>query len=164
MVYLARNIAVERTTHGNSTTARLIDELNGLMLGERAAFLSHCHARGLGMGHVFLMSKIHHHGPIPMTRVAELLGSGLPTATGFISRLEERGLVRRDHDTRDRRVVLVSLTEAGIADIDALHEARQHRMAAAIAQVPPAERKNLLTGIRSLRNALERITEGDETS
>jgi DNA-binding MarR family transcriptional regulator len=115
------------------------------------------------MGHVFLMSKIHHHGPIPMTRVAELLGSGLPTATGFVSRLEERGLVRRDHDTRDRRVVLVSLTDAGAADINALNEARQRRMAAAIAQLPATERKSLLTGIRFLRSALQRITEGEET-
>jgi DNA-binding MarR family transcriptional regulator len=151
-------------TQGDPTTDHLIEELGGLMVGERAAFLSHCHARGLGMGHVFLMSKIHHHGPMPMTRVAELLGSGLPTATGFVSRLEERGLVRRDHDTRDRRVVLVSLTDAGAADINALNEARQQRMAAAIAQLPPAERKSLLAGIRTLRSALERITLGEETS
>ena len=66
---------------------------------------------------------------MPMTRIAELIGSGLPTATGLVNRMVERGLVRREHDTRDRRVVLVSLTEEGAAEVRELHEARQRRMA-----------------------------------
>jgi DNA-binding MarR family transcriptional regulator len=97
-----------------------------------------------------------------MTRVAELLGSGLPTATGLVSRMEERGLVRRDHDTRDRRVVLVRLTDAGAAEVRELHEARQRRIIAAIAQLSTSEQERLLASIRSLRSALERISEGDE--
>jgi DNA-binding MarR family transcriptional regulator len=75
----------------------------------------------------------------------------------------ERGLVRREHDTRDRRVVLVSLTEEGAAEVRELHEGRQRRMAAAIAQLSGPEQDNLLIGIRSLRSALERINQGDET-
>jgi DNA-binding MarR family transcriptional regulator len=113
------------------------------------------------MAHVFLMSMIDRHGAVPMTRVAELLGSGLPTATGLVSRMEERGLIRRDHDTRDRRVVLVSLTDAGAAEIRDLHESRQRRMAAAIGNLSPTEQTDLLTAIRSLRTALGRVNEGD---
>jgi DNA-binding MarR family transcriptional regulator len=160
---LTQTISPPRTTGDEDTAAQLIEELGALMFNERAAFLAYCHQRGMSMGHVFLMSKIHHGGPVAMTRVAELIGSGLPTATGFVSRLEERGLVRRTHDTRDRRVVLVSLTEEGEADITALHEARHRRMSAAVGQLPAAAQKSLLAGIRSLRTALERITEGDET-
>ena len=137
-------------------------ELGPLVAGERAAFASRCHERGISMAHVFLMSMIDKHGALPMTRVAELLGSGLPTATGLVSRMEERGMVRRDHDTRDRRVVLVSLTDAGAAEVRELHEARQRRMTAAIAQLSATEQAGLLASIRSLRSALERITEGDE--
>jgi hypothetical protein len=36
-------------------------------------------------------------------------------------------------------------------------------MSAAVGQLPAAAQKSLLAGIRSLRTALERITEGDET-
>ena len=87
------------------------------------------------MAHVLVMFVIDKAGPIPMTRIAELIGSGLPTATGLVNRMVERGLVRREHDTRDRRVVLVSLTEEGAAEVRELHEARQRRMADAIAQL-----------------------------
>jgi DNA-binding MarR family transcriptional regulator len=156
-------IRVTRTIQAEQTTAEaLVAELGPLMAGERAAFASRCHERSISMAHVFLMSMIDKHGAMPMTRVAELLGSGLPTATGFVSRMEERGLVRRDHDTRDRRVVLVSLTEAGAAEVRELHEARQQRVTAAISQLSESEQARLLSSIRSLRSALERISEGDE--
>jgi len=115
------------------------------------------------MAHVLVMFVIDKAGPIPMTRVAELIGSGLPTATGLVNRMVERGLVRREHDTRDRRVVLVSLTEEGAAEVRELHEARQRRMADAIAQLSGPEQDTLLAGIRSLRSALERLNQGDET-
>src|SRR5919106_2366137 len=106
-------IRVTQTIQARQSTAdALIAELGPLIAGERAAFASRCHERSISMAHVFLMSMLDRHGPVPMTRVAELLGSGLSTATGFVSRMEDRGLVRRDHDTRDRRVVLVSLTDA----------------------------------------------------
>jgi DNA-binding MarR family transcriptional regulator len=137
-------------------------ELGPLVAGERAAFAHRCHERSISMAHVFLMSMIDKHGAMPMTRIAELLGSGLPTATGLISRMEERGLVRRTHDTRDRRVVLVSLAETGAAEIRELHEARQRRVAAAIAQLSAEEQAGLLSAIRSLRSALERVNQGDE--
>jgi DNA-binding MarR family transcriptional regulator len=145
-----------------STREALLAELGPLVAGERAAFASRCHERGISMAHVFLMSMIDKHGALPMTRVAELLGSGLPTATGLVTRMQERGLVRRDHDTRDRRVVLVSLTDAGAAEVRELHEARQRRMTAAITQLSASDQERLLASIRSLRSALEHSTEGDE--
>jgi DNA-binding MarR family transcriptional regulator len=145
-----------------STAGELLMELGPLVAGEKAAFASRCHERSISMAHVFLMSMLDKHGAVPMTRVAELLGSGLPTATGLVSRMEERGLVRRDHDTKDRRVVLVSLTDAGEAEIRDLHETRQRRMAAAIAHLSATEQTDLLVAIRSLRSALARVNEGDD--
>lgn len=109
------------------------------------------------MAHLFLMTMIEKQGPLPMTRVAELIGSGLPTATGIVTRMEEHGLVRREHDTRDRRVVLVSLTDGGIAELQTLHLARRERMAAAISHLSETERAGLLSSIRSLRGAFERV-------
>jgi DNA-binding MarR family transcriptional regulator len=153
--------ADESITPAPDTATELLKELAPLVAGEKAAFASRCHERSISMAHVFLMSLIDKHGAVPMTRVAELLGSGLPTATGLVSRMEERGLIRRDHDTRDRRVVLVSLTDAGAAEIRDLHESRQRRMAAAIANLSPTEQTDLLTAIRSLRTALGRVNEGD---
>ena len=164
MVRDHRIICVTQTIHvEQSTSQALVDEMGPLMATERAAFAAHCHQRSISMAHVFVMSKIDMHGSMPMTKVAELIGSGLPTATGLVNRMVERGFVRREQDPRDRRVVLVSLTEAGAAEVRDLHEARQRRMAAAIAQLSDRQQESLLTGIRSLRSALERISQGDES-
>jgi DNA-binding MarR family transcriptional regulator len=147
----------------DATAEQLLQELSELVVSERTAFMTHAHQRSLSLAHMFLMAKIHGHGSIPMTKVAELIGSGLPTATGIISRMEERGLVCREHDTRDRRVVLVSLTKSGAADIAALNEARRRRLAAAIDQLPAKEQASLLSGIRALRAAFQHVNEGDDT-
>src|SRR5215210_4769548 len=107
IIRVTQTIRVDESipTDGKRDTAsELLLELGPLVAGEKAAFATRCHERSISMAHVFLMSMIDKHGPVPMTRVAELLGSGLPTATGLVSRMEERGLIRRDHDTRDRRV------------------------------------------------------------
>jgi len=142
---------------------QLLDELSELIVTERTAYMTYAHARSLSLAHMFLMAKIHAHGSIAMTRVAELIGSGLPTATGLISRMEERGLVRREHDTKDRRVVLVSLTKSGAADIAALNQARRRRLSGAINQLPARDQESLLNGIRALRAAFQQINQGDDT-
>lgn len=109
------------------------------------------------MSHLHLMTFLDANGPMPMSGVAELLGSGFPTATGLVSRMEERGLVARTHDNEDRRVVTVNLTEAGIAELRALNSSRRARMAAALNQLSRAEQARLLASVRTLRSALSNL-------
>lgn len=114
------------------------------------------------MAHLHLMTLLEQSGPLTMGRVAELLGSGLPTATGLVTRMEERGLVERFRDTDDRRVVLVRLTEGGLGELRELQAARRQRLGLAIQELSESEQLGLLASIRSLRSAFERIShEGD---
>lgn len=138
-----------------------MDELGPIIAGERAAFAQRCHERSISMSHLHLMTFLDAHGPLPMSRVAELLGSGLPTATGLVSRMEERGMVARTHDTEDRRVVTVSLTEAGAAELRELNSSRRARMASALTHLDDEQQRLLLNSMRALRAAFERMhTEG----
>jgi DNA-binding MarR family transcriptional regulator len=159
-------IRVTRTVIPPQTIAtRLMDELGPLIAGERAAFAHRCHARAISMAHLHLMTLLEQYGPLTMGRVAELLGSGLPTATGLVTRMEERDLVERFRDTEDRRLVLVRLTEGGIAELRELQAARRQRLDAAIRHLTEAEQLGLLASIRSLRSAFERVSqEGEPTS
>ena len=59
---------------------------------------------------LFLLSK---NGPSPMSRIADWLGVGLPTASGIVERVERHGLVERQHRLDDRRVVECGLTDEG---------------------------------------------------
>jgi len=62
-------------------------------------------------------------GPAHMSRLAAGLGVALPSATGIVDRLVERGLVSREEDPEDRRVVLCCLTPGGQHMAMSLYEA-----------------------------------------
>jgi len=111
------------------------------------------------MSHLHLMTILEASGPLPMGRVAEMLGSGLPTATGLVTRMQERGLVERTHDTDDRRVVLVGLTPVGEADLRQIQIERARRMALALDHLSDVERTELLSSIRALRVAFARVNQ-----
>lgn len=66
-------------------------------------------------------------GPRRITELAELEGLAQPTMTILVQQLEKQGLVRRERDPDDGRVVLVDLTESGSA---ALRDARAQAGAA----------------------------------
>lgn len=136
--------------------AELLEELGPIIAGERAAFASRCHDRSISMSHLLLMTLLDTHGSMPMSRVAELLGCSLPTATGIVSRMEERGLVAREHDNEDRRVVTLSLSEEGAGEIRELQHSRRQRMATALTHLSDPEREQLLASVRALRAAFAR--------
>lgn len=140
-----------------TVTAELMDQLAPIISGERAAFARRCHERSISMTHLLLMTLLETHGPLPMSRVAELLGCGLPTGTGLVQRMEERRLVERLHDTDDRRVVTLRLTDEGAAEIRDLNLTRRQRMASALAHLSDLERERLLTSVHALRAAFERV-------
>jgi DNA-binding MarR family transcriptional regulator len=156
-------IRVTRTIHDTKTVAaELMDELGPIIAGERAAFAHRCHERSISMTHLHLMTLLETHGPLPMSRVAELLGCGLPTATGIVSRMEERRLVERMHDSEDRRVVTLRLADEGAAEIRELQLTRRQRMATALAHLSDREREQLLASVRALSAAFNRLNhEGD---
>ena len=74
---------------------------------------------------LFLLSK---NGPAPMSRIAEWLGVGLPTASGTVERVERHGLVERQHRLDDRRVVECMLTDSGQRLIDEVSGMRLEMM------------------------------------
>jgi DNA-binding MarR family transcriptional regulator len=74
---------------------------------------------------LFLLSK---KGPAPMSRIAEWLQVGLPTASGVVDRVERHGLVARRHRLDDRRVVDCELTDAGRSLIDQISGSRVEMM------------------------------------
>jgi DNA-binding MarR family transcriptional regulator len=69
---------------------------------------------GLSRTEVGLLRTLN-GGPRRITELAELEGVAQPTTTILIKRLEEQGLVKRERQSDDGRVVLVSPTPAGTA-------------------------------------------------
>ncbi len=92
----------------------------------------------------WLLDYLVRNSAVRMSDVASFQNVDRSTVTAQISRLEERGLVERHHDTVDRRAVLVSATEAGehALEIQASTAARlYHRILEAW---PAADREHLV--------------------
>ena len=68
---------------------------------------------GLSIPQLEVLRRLHSQGPLPMSRLAELLNCEASNLTGLVDRLEARGLMERQTDPHDRRVRRLALTDAG---------------------------------------------------
>jgi DNA-binding MarR family transcriptional regulator len=81
--------------------------------------------------------------PPRMTEIADRLGIVPRSLTTVIDALEQAGLVRREIDPRNRRAILLRLTERGAAVRDDLREARRRAAEDLFAPLPAADRELL---------------------
>jgi DNA-binding MarR family transcriptional regulator len=65
----------------------------------------------------FVLAHLERNGPQRLTELADRAGVTQPSMTGLVARLTSSGLVERRTDATDRRVVLVAVSEAGLASI-----------------------------------------------
>lgn len=96
--------------------------------------------------------------PLPLSHVARLLTQEAQSTTELADRLERRGYVRRIRDQRDRRLVLLELTDAGQAVIDAILPALQEAGSDLFGVLDPEQLDQLAALLLPLRNrAAERL-------
>jgi len=119
-----------------------------------------CHSMGqlvqshVSMGQLHVLWLLQHHGAMPMSRLAELVGVSLSNATGIIDRMEEHGLVERVRVPNDRRLVLVEPAPAGLLALSETETHRRERLRSVLSHLSPTERPIVLAALRSLRRAL----------
>ena len=90
-----------------------------------------------------------------MGRLAELTNASLSRLSHLIKRLEARGLVRREPDPSDGRIINATLTKAGYAKLVAAAPAHVSTVRALVFdQLSAAERKQLDSICRSLLQQL----------
>lgn len=87
--------------------------------------------------------------PLRMTELADRLGIVPRWVTTVVDALEEAGLVRREVDPRNRRAILLRLTDRGAAVRDDLREARRRAAEDLFAPLSAADR-NTLAGLLTL--------------
>ncbi len=60
------------------------------------------------------LGTISREGPLTLGELAAIERVAPPTVTKVVGKLEDAGLLRREHDAEDRRVCRVSLSDAGL--------------------------------------------------
>ena len=129
-----------------SRVSRLARHLD---IARRGAFASH----GLETWEFDVLSALRRAGPPFQLTPGALLRATLVTSgtmTNRIDRLAAAGLVRREPDPRDRRGVLVTLTERGRAVVDAAFTDLLDREHTLLAGLPDDQRQLLADLLRTL--------------
>jgi DNA-binding MarR family transcriptional regulator len=90
-----------------------------------------------------LLRLLQRCGPLPVSVLAGRLGVTPATATVSTRRLEDAGLVRRERQSDDQRVVTVAITERAVDLLDQWHAERMHALVQRLSRLGPAERADL---------------------
>jgi len=109
----------------NATSTELADRLHSAAIHLLRRVAREDPPSGLGGPALSALSVIVFGGPISLGRVAEAERVRPPTMTRTVQALEAAGLVRREPDPEDGRVVRLSATARGGS---VLHAARERRV------------------------------------
>jgi DNA-binding MarR family transcriptional regulator len=85
-----------------------------------------------------------------MAELSGVLGLERSSLTGLVDRAEHRGLVVREGDPRDRRVVKVTLTPAGADAVHKFHQQLTERLEELLQDLPATERERFTRSLTRL--------------
>src|SRR5690606_11820348 len=86
--------------------------------------------QSVSLTHVHVLTVLRSAGSMPVGELARALDVSVASATGIISRMEQRGLLTRTRDAADRRIVSVAIAPGGEAALEQLEgRSREHFLA-----------------------------------
>lgn len=88
-----------------------------------------------------------------MTELADFLGLDKSTLSGLIDRAERRGLVVRDRNPEDRRVVDVVITPAGRKLVEQVYDEVQRELEPMTSRLSPEHRDQLVQLLAAARRS-----------
>lgn len=102
--------------------------------------------RGMGVSMLQLhgLLTIREKPGITMKELAMHLAVTSPTATVFVARLEQQGLLERIHDTKNRKIVRVSLTSQGRSLAERAYRHFEKAFQAVFGKLPKDELEKLI--------------------
>ena len=106
--------------------------------------------RDMSLTSLATLSTLNRTGTRRITELAALEGVTQPSMTTLISSLERQGLVTRSGDPNDKRVSLVSVTEAGRDYMLNRRQAGIEKFATLVSELPPDEAAALTAAIPAL--------------
>ena len=91
----------------------------------------------------WLLRLLNRTGPLNISELANELGIAISSATVSCKRLEKAGLLTRERQSNDERVVRVALTAKGLAQIDAWRQRKREALTHWLSVLDAQEQKTL---------------------
>ena len=103
------------------------------------------------------LSRLRHNGPTTGATLAKLEQISPQSIGVTVASLEAKGLIRRSADPTDGRRVILSLTSAGDATVEARRSARDQQFTRALSALSADERAQLLQAMPLLDRLVEEL-------
>lgn len=94
-------------------------------------------------------------GPVTATTISKEIYVSPSTVVGILDRLEEKGLIQRQRDKKDRRRVYVSLTDEGTKLADHAPSPLQDRLAEGLNGLPELEQVSIALALERVVDLME---------
>lgn len=134
----------------------LLRQLNYLLNQATRRYLAQ---HGLSLSRVWVLAALYQAGCLSMNELQEHMLLAPSTLTGLADGLVAAGLVERERDEDDRRVVKLRLAPAGKEVLEEVLSQRRKILAKAAAAVEPAEIRRLNACLRVIFTNLRKETE-----
>ena len=133
-----------------TTDAALATALEGTLGRTFGLFRALSQPSGLSMTAATTLSTLERNGPSRLTALAAREGVTQPAMTQLITRLADAGLVCREPDPDDGRVVRVTITDEGRATLARRRARRAEKLTVILAQLDPEHRAALAAALPAL--------------
>ncbi len=108
--------------------------------------------------HFQIMEVLRHHGTQPISEVAKKLLISTPNMTKLLNKLINEGMVERAHDTKDRRIVNISLTDKGDQYLKDKFNLMKDTLKNRLSTIPDDQLNKLNTSLENLKDVLMEIS------
>ena len=110
---------------------------------------------GISPTQIAALSTIERSGPMTLGALAKVEQVAPPTITAAVARLEDQGLLKRQVDTVDRRVVRVEVTVAGRKLLEKSRSRKNAYLERRLRDLSSADRATLERAAQILEGVLE---------
>lgn len=100
-------------------------------------------------------------GPQRMSEIARLVAVSLPAASAVVDRLVRSGLVHRESDPEDRRVIRIGLTAQGRRVLARIKQMHEKRLAEMLERLPSEKRSELVGCFERIYDLMTEIDDHD---
>ncbi|NEA59646.1 MarR family transcriptional regulator [Streptomyces sp. SID13666] len=147
---------------GGVPDARLLTEaVTRLRRALRASIRTDYPWETLPMAQVELLQVLAEHSPARVSDLAARQRLATSTVSGLIGQMITTGLVARDVDPADRRASVVTLTDAGHAQLTAWADAHERRLDTALAALDDTDRAAVRAALPALYRLAEHLDDTD---
>ena len=119
---------------------------------------------GVKIPEIRMLQYLNQNDSMSMSSIARWMNVGNPTATAIVDRLVERGLVFRERDQGDWRVVLCRLTDTGKRLIDGHGNPIMKEFRSRLERLTNRQLKNLVRALRAVLRVTKEIRENSQSS